>query len=84
MATAHDPRILETLDSMARRGIFFEPTLDAMRHSVAYFNAKTRHIPSQQEDYARAASRFGMEITREAVRRGCGSARAAITWLMGQ
>jgi imidazolonepropionase-like amidohydrolase len=70
VATAHDPRILATLDSMARRGISFEPTLDAVRHSVAYFNSKTRHIPSLQEDYAVAASRFGMEITREAVRRG--------------
>jgi imidazolonepropionase-like amidohydrolase len=70
VGAAHDPRILATLDSMARYGIFFEPTLDAVRHSVAYFNSKMRHIPSLQEDYALAASRFGMEITREAVRRG--------------
>ncbi|MGH3993768.1 MAG: amidohydrolase family protein, partial [Pseudonocardiaceae bacterium] len=70
VTSAHDPRILAALDSMARRGAFFEPTLDAVRHSVAYFNAKMRHIPSIQEDYARAAARFGMEVTREAVRRG--------------
>jgi imidazolonepropionase-like amidohydrolase len=70
VGAAHDPRILATLDSMVRYGIFFEPTLDAVRHSVAYFNSKMRHIPSLQEDYALAASRFGMEITREAVRRG--------------
>jgi imidazolonepropionase-like amidohydrolase len=70
VGAAHDPRIGEALDSMARRGTFFEPTLDATRHSVAYFNAKRRHIPSEQEEYVRAASGFGMEIAREAVRRG--------------
>lgn len=70
VGSAHDPRILEALDSMARRGTFFEPTLDATRQSVAYFNAKRRHIPSEQEEYVRAASGFGMEVTREAVRRG--------------
>ena len=70
VGSAHDPRILAALDSMARRGIAFEPTLDATRQSVAYFNAKRRHIPSEQEEYVRAASGFGMEVTREAVRRG--------------
>ena len=70
VGSAHDPRILEALDTMARRGTFFEPTLDATRHSVAYFNAKRRHIPSEQEEYVRAASGFGVEVTREAVRRG--------------
>jgi imidazolonepropionase-like amidohydrolase len=70
VGSAHDPRILAALDTMAQRGTFFEPTLDATRHSVAYFNAKRRHIPSEQEDYVRAASGFGIEVTREAVRRG--------------
>jgi imidazolonepropionase-like amidohydrolase len=70
VGSVHDPRVLEALDSMARYGTFFEPTLDATRHSVAYFNAKRRHIPSEQENYVRAASGFGMEVTREAVRRG--------------
>ncbi len=70
VGAAHDPRIGEALDSMAQRGTFFEPTLDATRHSVAYFNAKRQHIPSEQEEYVRAASGFGMEIAREAVRRG--------------
>ena len=70
VGSAHDPRILEALDSLARRGTIFEPTLDATYHSVAYFNAKRRHIPSDQEEYVRAASGFGMEVTREAVRRG--------------
>jgi imidazolonepropionase-like amidohydrolase len=70
VGAAHDPRITAALDSMARHGTVFEPTLDATKHSVAYFNAKRRHIPSEQEEYVRAASGFGMEITREAVRRG--------------
>lgn len=70
VGSAHDPRILEALDSMARLGTIFEPTLDATYHSVAYFNAKRRHIPSEQEEYVRAASGFGMEVTREAIRRG--------------
>jgi imidazolonepropionase-like amidohydrolase len=70
VGAAHEPQIAAALDSMARQGTFFEPTLDATRHSLAYFNAKRRHIPSEQEEYVRAASGFGMEVTREAVRRG--------------
>jgi imidazolonepropionase-like amidohydrolase len=70
VSSAHDPRILATLDTMAARGTFLEPTLDAVRHSVAYYDAKLRHVPSIQEDYARAAAQFGIEVTREAVRRG--------------
>lgn len=70
VGAAHDTRIADALDSMARRGTIFEPTLDATRHSVAYFNSRRRHIPSEQEEYVRAASGFGMEITREAVKRG--------------
>jgi imidazolonepropionase-like amidohydrolase len=69
-ASAHDPRILATLDSMARRGTMFEPTLDATRHSLVSFDARRRHVPSVQEEYVRAASAFGMEVTREAIRRG--------------
>jgi imidazolonepropionase-like amidohydrolase len=70
VAAAHDPRVLAALDTMARLGTMFEPTLDAVQHSVASFDARRRHIPSLQESYARAASGFGMEVTREAVRRG--------------
>jgi imidazolonepropionase-like amidohydrolase len=70
VGAAHDPRVGAALDSMARKGTIFEPTLDAVRHSVASYDAKLRHIPSLQEDYVRSASRFGMEVTREAVRRG--------------
>jgi len=48
----------------------FEPTLDATRHSVATYDARVRHVPSLQEGYVRAAASFGMEVAREAVRRG--------------
>jgi imidazolonepropionase-like amidohydrolase len=68
--SAHDPRVLAALDSMAADGVGFEPTLDATRHSVAAYNARIRHVPSIQEDYVRAAAEFGMEVTREAVKRG--------------
>jgi imidazolonepropionase-like amidohydrolase len=70
VGAAHDPRVLAALDSMARKGTVFEPTLDAVRHSVASYDAKLRHIPSLQEEYVRSASRFGMEVTRQAVKRG--------------
>ena len=70
VASAHDPRVLAALDSMARLGIMLEPTLDAVRHSVASYDAKLRHIPSLQEEYVRSAAQFGMEVAREAVKRG--------------
>jgi imidazolonepropionase-like amidohydrolase len=69
-ASARDPRVLATLDSMAARGTMFEPTLDATRHSLATYDARVRHVTTQQEGYVRAAAQFGMEVTREAVRRG--------------
>ena len=68
--TAQDPRVLATLDSMAARGTMFEPTLDATRHSLVTFDARTRHVPSLQEGYVRAAAQFGVEVTREAIKRG--------------
>ena len=37
---------------------------------VASYDSRLRHIPSIQEDYARAAAGFGVEVTREAVSRG--------------
>lgn len=67
---AHDPRILAALDTMARLGTMFEPTLDATRHSVLGYDARNRHVPSLQEEYVRAAAGFGMEVTREAIKRG--------------
>jgi imidazolonepropionase-like amidohydrolase len=68
--SAHDPRVLATLDSMAARGTMLEPTLDATRHSLAAYDARLRHVPSLQEGYVRAAAQFGVEVTREAVGRG--------------
>ena len=68
--SAEDPRVLATLDSMAAHGTMFEPTLDATRHSVATYDARVRHVTTQQEGYVRAAAQFGVEVAREAVRRG--------------
>jgi imidazolonepropionase-like amidohydrolase len=70
VGAALEPSVLAALDSMARIGTMLEPTLDAVRHSVASYDAKLRRIPSVQEDYVRSASRFGMEVTRQAVNRG--------------
>ena len=57
--SAHDPRVLAALDTMARLGTMFEPTLDATRHSVETFASRTRRIPSLQEQYVQAAAAFG-------------------------
>jgi imidazolonepropionase-like amidohydrolase len=70
VGAAHDPRVLAALDSMARRGTIFEPTLDAVAHSVAQFARRERRVASLQEMYARTAAGFGVEVTRQAVRRG--------------
>ena len=70
VGAALDPRVLAALDTMARRGTILEATLDAVRHSVASYDAKLRRIPSLQEEYVRSASRFGMEVARQAVNRG--------------
>ena len=69
-SSAHDPGVVAALDSMVAHGTMFEPTLDAVRKSVASYDSRLRHIPSIQEDYARAAAGFGVEVTREAVSRG--------------
>ena len=52
LATAEaalDPRILATLDSMASRGTFLEPTLDVTLRSVAHFDAEHALTPSISE-----------------------------------
>jgi hypothetical protein len=67
---ALDARIGETLDSMARRGTFLEPTLDVTIRSVAHYDAEHADRPSLPEQYARAAVGFSMALTREAVKRG--------------
>jgi imidazolonepropionase-like amidohydrolase len=67
---ALDPRIGRTLDSMARRGTFLEPTLDVTLRSVSYFDAQHAEHPSLPEQYARAVVGFSMAVTREAAKRG--------------
>ena len=67
---AGDSSILAALDSFASRGVFFEPTLDATRHSVARFDAEHARTPSLPEQYARAARSFGIVVAREAAERG--------------
>lgn len=67
---ALDAHIGETLDSMARRGTFLEPTLDVTLRSVSHFDAEHAERPSLPEQYARAVVGFSMALTREAVKRG--------------
>lgn len=69
-AAALDPRIGETLDSMAKRGTFLEPTLDVTIRSVAHYDAEHAERPSLPEQYARASVGFSMAVTREAAKRG--------------
>ena len=45
VGAAHDPRILAALDTLARRGVTFEPTLDAVRHSVASYDSRAAPHP---------------------------------------
>ncbi|HXE58317.1 MAG TPA: amidohydrolase family protein [Gemmatimonadales bacterium] len=66
----HDAHVLAVLDTMARRGVFLEPTLDVVVRSLAHEEAAGHHGPTLQGQYARAANGFGLEVTREAVRRG--------------
>ena len=68
--SAHDPRVLAALDSMARLHTMFEPTLDATRHSVTHYDGLSQHRVGLQEGYVRAAVSFGVEVTRLAVARG--------------
>jgi imidazolonepropionase-like amidohydrolase len=69
-AAALDPRIGETLDSMASRGTILEPTLDVTIRSVAHYDAEHAERPSLPEQYARAAVGFSMAVAREAAKRG--------------
>jgi imidazolonepropionase-like amidohydrolase len=67
---ALDPHLGQTLDSMAQRGTFLEPTLDVTLRSVSHFDAEHADHPSLPEQYARAVVGFSMAATREAVKRG--------------
>jgi cytosine/adenosine deaminase-related metal-dependent hydrolase len=68
---ALDPRIGETLDSMARHGTFLEPTLDVTLRSVAHFDSDQHTgAAALPAEFARAAVGFSMGVAREAVKHG--------------
>lgn len=67
---ATNPAVLAALDTLAVRGTFLEPTLHATQLSVARANGRNRPVPTLPERYARAASVFGIEVTRQAAARG--------------
>ncbi|MEO8636681.1 MAG: amidohydrolase family protein [Gemmatimonadales bacterium] len=68
--SAQRPAVIATLDSLALHGTFLEPTLQASLLSATRAGSRQRRIPSLPDRYALAASRFGMEVTREAAQRG--------------
>lgn len=72
---AHRPSVLATLDTLIAYGTFLEPTLDATllsAHRAEISESRPHRRPAQAlpDRYAIAASGFGMEVTREAARRG--------------
>jgi imidazolonepropionase-like amidohydrolase len=68
-SSAHDPRILAALDTLASRGTFLEPTLDATVRRLTHYEATHPRHAAESEAYVKAAAEFGVEVTREAVRR---------------
>jgi imidazolonepropionase-like amidohydrolase len=68
-SSASDPQVLAALDTLASRGTFLEPTLDATVRRVAHYEATHPHHAAESEAYVKAAAEFGVEVTREAVRR---------------
>lgn len=69
-AAATSPLVLAALDTLAAHGTFLEPTLHATQLGVARANRRNRRIPTLPERYSRAASAFGIEVTRRAAARG--------------
>lgn len=67
---ASRPAVLATLDSLAARGTFFEPTLRAEELGAERARTNRRRIEALPSRYALAASVFGMEVTRQAVAHG--------------
>lgn len=67
---ATNPLVLAALDTLSARGTFLEPTLHATQLGVARANGRNRPVPTLPERYARAASIFGVEVTRQAAARG--------------
>jgi imidazolonepropionase-like amidohydrolase len=67
---ARRPAVLATLDSLAARGTFFEPTLRAEELGAERARVSRKRIQALPNRYALAASVFGMEVTRQAVAHG--------------
>jgi len=68
--SARNPVVVAALDSLATHGTYLEPTLQASLLSATRATLRPRRIPSLPDRYANAASRFGMEVTRQAAARG--------------
>ncbi len=67
--SARRPAVLATLDSMAARGTYLEPTLRA--EELGAIRARTsQRAPGVSQRYALAASAFGIEVTRQAIKHG--------------
>ncbi len=69
-AAATNPRVLAALDSLAAHGTFLEPTLHATQLGATRANSRNRRVPTLPERYSRAASVFGIQVTRQAAARG--------------
>jgi imidazolonepropionase-like amidohydrolase len=67
--SATRPAVLATLDSLAAHGTYLEPTLQAELFSAIRARASHRRLTLPQR-YALAGSGFGIEVTRQAVKRG--------------
>ncbi|HWA58944.1 MAG TPA: amidohydrolase family protein [Gemmatimonadales bacterium] len=67
--SATHPGVLAALDTLRARGTFLEPTLQAELLSAVRARASHRRLTLPQR-YALAGSGFGIEVTRQAVKRG--------------
>jgi len=67
---ATNPLVLAALDTLAAHGTFLEPTLHATQLGAARAISRNRRVPTLPERYSRAASVFGLEVTRQAAARG--------------
>ena len=65
------PAVLAALDSLAARGTFLEPTLRVEElGAIRARTSPTTRATTLPRRYALAASSFGMEVTRQAVKHG--------------
>jgi len=67
---ATNPLVLAALDTLVAHGTFLEPTLHATQLGAARAISRNRRVPTLPERYSRAASVFGLEVTRQAAARG--------------